>query len=59
MANAAIAAGADGLLVDVHHQPEQALCDGEQAILPDDLARLVRTTHAIHASLQDNLPIPA
>ncbi len=52
MAYAAVAAGADGLLVDVHHQPTQALCDGEQAILPEDLSLLVQRAHLICESLQ-------
>lgn len=34
MAKAAIAAGADGLIVEVHNNPEAALCDGEQSITP-------------------------
>lgn len=41
MARAAIAAGASGVMVDIHDQPEQALCDGPQAISPQDLASLV------------------
>jgi len=52
MAHAAVAAGADGLLVDVHHQPDQALCDGDQAIMPEELQRLIQGAHAIRASLQ-------
>lgn len=35
MAKAAIAAGADGIIVEVHPSPEEALCDGQQALLPD------------------------
>ena len=35
MARAAAAAGADGLMIEVHAQPEQALSDGPQALLPD------------------------
>jgi 3-deoxy-7-phosphoheptulonate synthase len=35
MAKAAIAAGADGLIIDVHNNPETALCDGEQSITPE------------------------
>lgn len=35
MSKAAIAAGADGLMIEVHNHPEQALCDGDQAITPD------------------------
>ncbi|HET6776736.1 MAG TPA: 3-deoxy-7-phosphoheptulonate synthase, partial [Actinomycetota bacterium] len=37
MARAAIAAGADGVMVDVHHDPGEALCDGPQALTPADL----------------------
>ncbi len=59
MAYAAIAAGADGLLVDVHHQPERALCDGDQAIRPEELQRLVQSAHLIHESLQQAYLIPA
>jgi len=40
-ARAAIAAGADGLIVEVHPDPARALSDGEQALTPDDLADLV------------------
>jgi 3-deoxy-7-phosphoheptulonate synthase len=40
MARAAVAAGADGVMIDVHHDPEQALCDGPQALLPEEMAAL-------------------
>jgi len=40
LARAALAAGADGVMIDVHDNPSEALCDGPQALLPDDLARL-------------------
>jgi 3-deoxy-7-phosphoheptulonate synthase len=49
MSRAAIAAGADGLLIEVHHKPEEALSDGAQAILPVDLELLVRQVEAIAA----------
>jgi len=45
MARAAIAAGADGLLVEVHYDPERAICDGPQSLYPeqfDELARQLR-----------------
>ncbi|MCI0669359.1 MAG: 3-deoxy-7-phosphoheptulonate synthase [Myxococcaceae bacterium] len=42
MSLAAAAAGADGLLVDVHPWPEQALCDGHQALLPETFAQLMQ-----------------
>jgi 3-deoxy-7-phosphoheptulonate synthase len=41
LSRAAVAVGADGLLIEVHHQPENALSDGMQSILPTELATLV------------------
>ena len=41
MAKAAIAAGADGLIIEVHYKPEEALCDGQQSLSPDEFARLM------------------
>ncbi len=41
LSRAAVAVGADGLLIEVHHQPELALSDGPQAILPEMFAELV------------------
>ncbi|MDR1586451.1 MAG: 3-deoxy-7-phosphoheptulonate synthase [Treponema sp.] len=43
MAKAAVAAGADGIMVEVHNDPEHALCDGEQSIRPDAFADLMGT----------------
>jgi 3-deoxy-7-phosphoheptulonate synthase len=37
---AAVAVGADGLLVEVHHEPDKALSDGVQSILPEEFAQL-------------------
>ncbi len=42
MALAAMAAGADGLLIEVHNQPEKALCDGPQALLPAEFSQLMQ-----------------
>ena len=47
LSRACIAAGADGLLVEVHHDPAQALSDGPQSILPDEFERLVREARDI------------
>ncbi|HBX24330.1 MAG TPA: 3-deoxy-7-phosphoheptulonate synthase [Desulfotomaculum sp.] len=41
MAQAAIAAGADGLLIEVHPHPEEALCDGPQSLTPDNFYNLM------------------
>ncbi|GAA3411855.1 3-deoxy-7-phosphoheptulonate synthase [Streptosporangium vulgare] len=42
LTRAAIAAGADGVIIDVHPHPEQALCDGPQALVDGDLDELAR-----------------
>ena len=41
LAKAAIAVGADGLLIEVHNDPEHALCDGAQSLKPERFARLM------------------
>jgi len=41
MSRAAVAAGADGLMVEVHPNPKKALCDGAQSLTPDQLKQLV------------------
>jgi 3-deoxy-7-phosphoheptulonate synthase len=50
-ARAGIAAGADGLLIEVHVDPEKALCDGKQALLPEDFARLLLELEGIAAAI--------
>jgi UDP-N-acetylmuramoyl-L-alanyl-D-glutamate--2,6-diaminopimelate ligase len=44
---AAIAAGADGLLVEMHPNPDKAMSDGGQSLFPEQFARLVREARAI------------
>ncbi len=41
MAKAAVAAGADGLIIEVHSNPEEALCDGEQSLKPKNFKQLM------------------
>ena len=41
MSKAALAAGADGIMIEVHNDPRNALCDGEQSITPDSFAVLM------------------
>ena len=55
LSRAAIAVGADGLLVEVHHQPEKALSDGIQSVIPSEYAELMSEVraiaHVLHRSL--------
>ena len=48
---AGIGAGADGLIVDVHDRPEEALCDGPQAILPNEFAELMKISRQISTAM--------
>lgn len=47
MARAAVAAGADGLMIEIHHEPENALSDGPQALLPTTFLNLVNELKVI------------
>ncbi len=51
LSRAAVAVGADGILVEVHHDPDRALSDGPQSILPDEFDQLVREVREIAAVL--------
>jgi 3-deoxy-7-phosphoheptulonate synthase len=51
MARAAVAAGADGVLVEVHPNPDRALSDGGQSLFPDQFARLVTELRAITSAI--------
>jgi 3-deoxy-7-phosphoheptulonate synthase len=51
MARAAVAAGADGVMLDVHPNPEEALCDGPQALTPGDLLGLAADLRAVAGAL--------
>jgi 3-deoxy-7-phosphoheptulonate synthase len=44
---AAVAAGADGLLIEVHHDPEHALSDGAQSLFPDQFEDLMKELRMI------------
>ncbi len=48
LARAGVAVGADGLIIEVHPCPEEALCDGAQALTPGQYADLVSQVRAIH-----------
>jgi 3-deoxy-7-phosphoheptulonate synthase len=47
LSRAAVAVGADGLLVEVHHEPEKALSDGRQSLYPDQFDRLMKTAREV------------
>jgi 3-deoxy-7-phosphoheptulonate synthase len=51
LARAAIAVGADGIMVEVHNHPERALSDGPQALLPEMFKQLVEEVRLIHGVL--------
>lgn len=51
MARAAVAAGADGLLVEVHHDPDHALSDGAQTLRPAQFADMMRQVKAIAGAI--------
>ncbi|MFH1007703.1 MAG: 3-deoxy-7-phosphoheptulonate synthase [Candidatus Latescibacterota bacterium] len=52
MARAAVAAGADGLMVEVHHDPDHAESDGAQSLLPEQFEELVREIRIIVQALE-------
>ena len=47
MSCAAVAAGADGLMIEVHNDPEKALCDGAQSLTPEQFGEVARKVRAI------------
>jgi len=47
LALAAVAGGADGLMIEVHNDPAHALCDGPQALRPEEFAKVVKEANAI------------
>jgi 3-deoxy-7-phosphoheptulonate synthase len=51
MALAAVASGADGIMIEVHNNPEAALSDGEQAMLPEKFETLVAQMRAVAAAI--------
>jgi 3-deoxy-7-phosphoheptulonate synthase len=57
-ARAAVAAGADGLIVETHCRPERALSDGPQALLPSDFFQMLEQVRGIREVLtRDGRPV--
>jgi 3-deoxy-7-phosphoheptulonate synthase len=63
MAKAAIAAGADGLMIEVHNNPLDALSDGQQSLYPEDFFQLVKDIEKVAQAIGRKLfhlkPSPA
>ena len=59
MARAAVAAGADGLLVEVHPNPDRALSDGAQSLYPEQFARLMKETRIIAEAIGRRVVVAA
>lgn len=52
MALAAVAAGTDGLMIEVHNNPAKALCDGPQSLTPEAFAEVAQAARGVHRALQ-------
>jgi len=59
MARAAVAAGADGIIVEVHPHPDQALSDGAQSLFPDQFTQLMREVRVIAEVIGRRVAEPA
>ncbi|MBK7934323.1 MAG: 3-deoxy-7-phosphoheptulonate synthase [Pyrinomonadaceae bacterium] len=59
LARAAVAVGADGLIIEVHPKPEEALCDGAQALTLDQYVELVRQVQIISGAINVNEEVVA
>jgi len=54
MSRAAIASGAHGLMVEVHDRPQEALSDGAQAVLPQDLKKIIKISDLVYKTIRDS-----
>ena len=55
-AKAAVAAGADGVILEVHPQPDEAWSDGRQSLKPEKFARLVKQMRAVALAVDRDIP---
>ena len=53
MSMAAAAAGGDGMIVEVHHKPKEALCDADQALTPDMFANMMKRLRPLNSFLNN------
>ena len=56
LARASVAVGADGLMVEVHDHPEEALSDGDQALLPEEFERLMTAVRLLAPLVERSVP---
>jgi 3-deoxy-7-phosphoheptulonate synthase len=59
LTRAAVAVGADGIIVEVHPQPEQALCDGQQSLTPDEFDRLMNDLKPLAKAVGRDMTCPS
>jgi 2-dehydro-3-deoxyphosphooctonate aldolase (KDO 8-P synthase) len=57
LARAAVAAGVDGVFLEVHHSPDQALCDGPNSLTLDEVEDLFDVLLKIHAAVQPGVVV--
>lgn len=53
LALAAVAVGADGLIIEVHNMPQKALCDGQQSITPEVFHHLMKKINRVYQAIQE------
>ncbi len=59
MSMAAVAAGADGMIIEVHNNPEVALCDADQALTPERFENLMKRLRPLASYLAESVSEPA
>jgi len=55
MARASVAAGADGIMVEVHHDPDHALSDGAQSLYPDQFSQMMKEVRIIAQAIERSI----
>jgi 3-deoxy-D-arabino-heptulosonate 7-phosphate (DAHP) synthase len=56
MSLAAVACGAHGMMVEVHSNPREALCDAEQALTPDSFSKIMQRLRPLQSFLNNLQP---
>jgi 3-deoxy-7-phosphoheptulonate synthase len=55
MARASVAAGADGIMIEVHHDPDHALSDGAQSLIPDQFMQMMKEVRLIAQAINRSI----